>query len=318
MISSYAPPGPYKIKKPLPALTEVLTDKILTGLCDGSGDFGRYGTLQYDIGKALHTQLLQTPLSKAIGGRLELKNRFPVFGKDGHSFTKKPVGYNDPRKRVTIPCFDIVACPAVPVDVFKEHRIDEIRGIFQESITAIGLAELGYFHQLLNAVAANGLVYPQISAKGHINEDVILDACAIMEHKEYKPTAIFVGNGCCCLRRVMYHTEGTLGGIPITTFDCPESNAYVFGQPKNPKLTNALLVDNDVKFRIKITEYGGLYDWKTPVELRLSEGVGFLCGAACALKITCGREDSIAEPTKKARIRAYVIGETGDSVVSVL
>jgi hypothetical protein len=301
---------------------------MLMGLCDGSGDFGRYGTLQYDIGNALLTQLSQTPLSKVIG-RLLLKDRFPVFGKDGDSFTKKPVGYNDPRKRVTIPCFDVVACPAVPADVFKEHRVEEIRGIIQESIMAIGRAELDYFHSLLDAVAELGAVYPKISAKGQITPGVIFDAMAVIEHKGYIPTAIFLDYASTC----MVDEGGTLGNVPVISFpyECPRpepelthttdrGNAYIFGQPKNPQLANALLVHNNSKFRIKGNYERGkrLWEWEEPVELKLSENVGFLCGAACSLKITSGEEVPAIKPSKKPRIRAYVIGEEGDAVVSVL
>jgi len=320
---SYAPPGPYTIKKPkpvkpVPTLREALTEEMLMGLCDMSQDFGRYGTLQYMIQDALHTQALNSPLSKTIGGRLILNDRWPVFGKDGTSYTKKPVGYNDPRKRVTVPAFDIAACPAVPVKYFKDHDLEGLRRIFQESLQAMGKAELQYFHSLLEAVTVHSSVYPSINAKGAVTPNVVFDAIAIMERDgSTRATAILFDYECDC----MVDEGGTLGRLPVIGFP-PYDNksargaAYIFGQPKDPKLCNAMLIDNGFKFRIK-HEYGPVWEWKSPVELKQVENVGFLVGSSSTIKISPNGEVPVREPEKPGRVAAFIIGEEGGDIVRV-
>ncbi len=293
----------------------LLTDEVLLSLCDTS-DYSGFGLAHQEVQKWLNIMMQDCPLARVVK-RLQLNNRFPIFAKHGDIFTADVIGFNYDRtkKRVTVPTFDIVTCPVVPAKLFREHRLIEIRRIFQEAIAALWAAEIDYFQTLLKSCSEYNEFYPKMVLCGDLTEDYLKKATACMQMTGVEPAAIFMTDS-DLEKRLMIENMGMKVVNPNEYNQPWDSAIYVFGGSKDPELATAHIVDNGAKFRLKNPDPWGNV-WEHPVDLEMKSNAGFLVSRPAVLKITRAKGRIVTRP-KAPRIQAFPLGEECESVRCII
>lgn len=273
-------------------------------------NYGKASSAFEMVRDALYESLAFSPLSKLIG-RTVLNNRFPIFGKEGHLYTKSMIGYNYPKKRVTIPTFDIAVAPDIPEHITWDPQ--KLQDMFRESLEAVGRTELEYFHGLLDTLSSYNPMYPRIkSSWKDVSFDLFSWAMRPMRDLGIRPVAMFTNSALAAKTNVLAANLG------LELFSSPKWPACfdIFGVSEDPELASAILVDNYVKFESKKKA--------NRVRIKFAESVGFLASQSSSLRITLDDPTVFEEkhsPEPLRRIKAFVIGsddEKNEGIVSIV
>jgi hypothetical protein len=118
-----------------------------------------------------------------------------VVGEEGGDIVKmvKP-------KRVTVPTFDIVANPMIPITQIKERRFDVVERSLNLAKAEIGATEDGYVFSLFDDIGASAAgkspddaVYnTDISISGSITPAALADAYGQIERHDIAPAYVFM------------------------------------------------------------------------------------------------------------------------------
>lgn len=293
----------------------IIQDETLLALCD-LDDFNQQGASQQEIRNLIKEDLIESPLSE-VAHRVQLDNRFPIFGKEGSLYTREPIDFNwgrNPRKkRVTIPCFDIVAAPEIPGRYFATQQLDFLRVILYEAVNEIRKTELAYFLGLMKAMGEYNEFYPKMRLEGFVTADFLQKATAAMAVAKIRPTTIFAPRAEADGIHIRAAAQEL--GLDLMEHNETDSSLYIFGEPLDPNLASALIVDNQYSFTVKNSNAFN-EGYQKPVRLTIRRESGYLLGQPGVLKIERRSAGRQKQPTP--RIQAYVVGEEGADVVSVL
>jgi hypothetical protein len=295
-----------------------LSDEVLRSFCSSNARW-EYRSVVQTIQDYIRDSLAEGPLTNILHQQ-PLNDRFPIFGREGNFVSRDFVEYNDPRKRVTVPTFDIVAAPAVPSKYFRLCAVKDLRRIFEESVAAIQKCQIGYFYNLVQACGQYNEFYPLTSISGELTKDFLCKVHFLMQDVGVTPAAVLINEK-------DYNDKVAMAvwnfGLGLITVNSDDRAYYVFGQANDPKLTTGHIVDNRTKLEFNWDQLLSERVMEDRIQISLRHNCGFLTIKPGVLRIDRVWEKGKPKADKKKpetdrRIQAFVVGEEGGEIISIV
>jgi hypothetical protein len=288
-------------------LPELLPDDVLSSLFSTRIDYSKACAAAEVVRDVLNAAFQQSTVSLLFGGRTILNDRYPIVGREGGFFTKRLVGYSYDRKRVTIPTFEIMACPVWKLVV--PPRPDEIRRVLRDSIEAFDEAELNWIRGLMDCMTQYNQFYPLIHCKlADISTDFVQWVISRMSQMKVKPRAIFASSA---LSEQLGKVAHELGLELVVRAKWKADAVDILGSATDPEMTSHHLVHNRTTIKIRDDEQ------EKHIEQR--ESVGFLMSQASTIRIHIdGETPEPYTPKWQPYLTAYAVGSEGGDIISIV